>query len=250
MRKLSSSCRSGLLRSSRAVVETCDNRRMFSVVTLTTTSSNDLYVIQISGSSWETGTPSFVTILSNGGVLYGTPSTFINRGLVSSVTGFSLGTSNGDDAAIFSTAFPVPGGAPFTGFNMSGGEGNDVLVGTNRNDIFSGGNGNDFLNGSGGNDTLRGDGNADSLFGQAGNDLLEGGNGDDSLEGGSDDDTLVGGGNADRVFGNGGNDRLEMKDSVVDLINDGGGDFDTGILDNVDPSSSPGLVSVESISRS
>ena len=65
--------------------------------------------------------------------------------------------------------------------------------------IITGGFGNDTLLGLDGNDTLNGG---------AGDDSLQGGNGNDALNGGYGDDTLLGGWQADTLDGGAGDDRL------------------------------------------
>jgi Ca2+-binding RTX toxin-like protein len=73
------------------------------------------------------------------------------------------------------------------------------VIGTNQADVLSGGSGDDVLVGLGGNDRL---------MGQSGNDILLGGAGNDELNGGSGRDILVGGIGADRLNGNAGEDIL------------------------------------------
>jgi acrosin len=68
--------------------------------------------------------------------------------------------------------------------NVTGGSGNDILIGNASANVLSGGAGNDILTGGDGDDTLNGG---------AGNDILIGGNGADTLDGGSNDDILIGG---------------------------------------------------------
>jgi len=68
--------------------------------------------------------------------------------------------------------------------NVTGGSGDDILIGNGLNNILVGNNGNDVLTGNGGNDTLTG-GN--------GRDILIGGDGLDTLSGGNDDDILIAG---------------------------------------------------------
>ena len=102
----------------------------------------------------------------------------------------------------------------------TGGQANEVLVGTQGNDVLSGNGGNDLLFGSGGNDTLNGGEGDDWLQGDAGDDLLNGGNGDDryavgALTGGSDTITDSGGTNDWLHLG-------ELDDSV--------GDFDVDLV--------------------
>lgn len=68
--------------------------------------------------------------------------------------------------------------------NVTGGGGNDTLIGSAADNVLTGGAGNDVLLGGGGNDTLQGG---------AGQDLLVGGSGADSLDSGGGEDILVGG---------------------------------------------------------
>ncbi|WP_373525547.1 Ig-like domain-containing protein, partial [Nostoc sp.] len=79
------------------------------------------------------------------------------------------------------------------GTNLSGGKGNDYLVGTPGNDYINGGRGNDYINGGDGNDYINGGRGNDSLNGGRGNDSLNGGYGDDNLSGGFGNDILSGG---------------------------------------------------------
>ena len=56
--------------------------------------------------------------------------------------------------------------------NLTGGKGNDWIVGSGSNNVLRGGSGNDTLEGSSGNDTLYGDAGSDKLLGQSGDDTL------------------------------------------------------------------------------
>jgi hypothetical protein len=68
--------------------------------------------------------------------------------------------------------------------NITGGNGDDVLVGDAFDNVISGGNGDDVLLGMAGNDTLNGNIGRDLLFGGSGADLIRGSNGEDILIGG------------------------------------------------------------------
>ena len=90
-----------------------------------------------------------------------------------------------------------------------GGQGNDLIFGSNGSnelhgdegdDVIYGGNGADQLFGDAGNDWLFGGNGADSLVGGAGNDFIFGGNGADSLDGGDDEDWLFGENGADLLL--------------------------------------------------
>ena len=90
---------------------------------------------------------------------------------------------------------------------LSGGDGNDTLIGSRGadhlfgdagHDVLDGGNGNDLLYGGIGNDKLVGGKGADRLSGDDGKDTLKGGGGNDVLMGGSGNDILKGGKGADQ----------------------------------------------------
>jgi Ca2+-binding RTX toxin-like protein len=74
---------------------------------------------------------------------------------------------------------------------MTGGRGNDSLIGAEGNDVLKGGGGRDELFGGEGNDILKGGGGRDTLTGDEGDDELDGGNGNDLLTGGDGGDVFV-----------------------------------------------------------
>jgi Ca2+-binding RTX toxin-like protein len=78
--------------------------------------------------------------------------------------------------------------------NVTGGAGDDILVGNAGDNLLDGGAGNDILKGMAGADVLIGGSGDDILDGGANRDLLIGGKGHDQLTGGTGDDILVGGG--------------------------------------------------------
>jgi Ca2+-binding RTX toxin-like protein len=86
---------------------------------------------------------------------------------------------------------------------FNGGNGNDLLTGTDNDDT---------INGRGGNDTLFGEKGNDSLQGNRGADLIFGGDGNDTLIGEHDNDTLVGDKGSDRMIGGTGDDILGWND--------------------------------------
>ncbi|WDE02581.1 calcium-binding protein [Thalassomonas actiniarum] len=92
--------------------------------------------------------------------------------------------------------------------SLSGGLGDDVLVGHNGADTLKGGAGHDILVGNSGNDKLDGGSGDDELYGGEGADELRGGEDNDTLEGGSGDDTLYGDAGDDKLYGGEGNDSL------------------------------------------
>lgn len=69
--------------------------------------------------------------------------------------------------------------------NVTGGSGNDILIGNGLDNVLNGGTGNDVLVGLGGHDTL--------MAGGTGRNILIGGDGADHLIGAAGDDLLIGG---------------------------------------------------------
>lgn len=92
---------------------------------------------------------------------------------------------------------------------VDGGDGDDLLIGSETVDLLMGGAGNDIIDGKGGNDTLAGDAGDDTLKGSAGHDQLFGGLGNDFLRGGVGNDTLVGQEGNDVLHGRLGADVLD-----------------------------------------
>ena len=145
---------------------------------------------------------------------------FINpsdRLLVNSGAGNDTVTLNAPDA-LFSAVVSVNGqdgddllqvGTLATSVSMTGGTGDDMLIGGMQDDRLDGGAGNDVLNGPGGNEQLYGGSGDDSLLGGSGADLLDGGEGNDRLFGqGGSGDTLTGGNENDVLDGGAGRDWL------------------------------------------
>lgn len=106
--------------------------------------------------------------------------------------------------------------------NISGGSGNDTLIGDDGVNWLMGGAGDDSLNGLGANDVLIGGLGNDALRGGAGNDSLDGGGGNDSMFGEADDDTILVG------LGDDSTDGGEGTDSLI-----GSGDFDFRLTDSM-----------------
>ncbi|QGG92179.1 hypothetical protein GH983_17600 [Agrobacterium sp. MA01] len=90
-----------------------------------------------------------------------------------------------------------------------GGLGDDVLIGGEGRDVIHGGDGDDRIFGGEGDDVLFGDAGNDMLFGEAGRDTLMGGEGQDILSGGDGDDRLFGEAGDDVLTGDAGNDVLD-----------------------------------------
>jgi Ca2+-binding RTX toxin-like protein len=127
--------------------------------------------------------------------------------------------------------------------NVTGGAGNDVLVGSPAANVLTGGAGNDELYGGDANDTLYGgdgtdilvgDAGGDTLYGDKGPDSLDGGIGPDKLWGGPGNDTLTGGAGVDEFHGEGGNDDFFNGDGVAETVDCGGGTTDDPEPDDAD----------------
>ncbi|CAD5975589.1 Leukotoxin [Planktothrix tepida] len=103
-----------------------------------------------------------------------------------------------------------------------GGADEDWVGGGKDNDLIFGGLGNDTLSGDLGNDTVLGEVGNDLLVGHTGEDLLSGGTGNDNLYGGDDNDLIHGGQGDDFVDGSNGDD-LVTGDLGNDTLNGGVG---------------------------
>ena len=109
----------------------------------------------------------------------------------------------GGDGADFLDSRPLAG-SPASGATLSGGPGNDLLVGLRKR-------GNDLRGDSGADKLIGGDGE-DRLFGGDGNDTLLGAVANDDLNGGKGNDRLVGGRGIDKLGGGPGRDRINSLD--------------------------------------
>jgi Ca2+-binding RTX toxin-like protein len=110
---------------------------------------------------------------------------------------------------------------------VSGGAGNDRLIGARADDALFGDGDNDTLRGSGGDDTLPGGAQGfDVMTGGADDDSLDGGTDDDRPDGGKGDDTLRGGTGGDSFLFSPGSGR----DVAVDYL-DGTDKVDVGAFD-------------------
>lgn len=112
--------------------------------------------------------------------------------------------------------------------SIHGGDGNQVIVGTDNDDDITGGGGHDIIDGGLGNDILAGSHGNDTIYGGLGNDSLNGGEGRDILHGNEGDDTLDGYGGEDTLHGGDGNDTLNGGDENDTLYGDDGNDFLNG----------------------
>lgn len=109
---------------------------------------------------------------------------------------------------------------------INGGDGNDLLIGSNAASVINGGAGNDGIYSGDGNDTLHGD---------AGDDDIAGIYGDDKIYGDDGNDTLNSGPGKDSLYGGNGNDTLELSGAYSGAYGDGGANTDTAILNGYIP---------------
>lgn len=105
---------------------------------------------------------------------------------------------------------------------VSGGDGDDTLVGRRSDDEIAGGGGSDLLIGASGDDVLLGEAGDDELQGDDGDDRLDGGAGADVLRGGDGADVLYGGAGVDEITGGAGNDTIRSG-SGADVVTGGPG---------------------------
>lgn len=104
---------------------------------------------------------------------------------------------------------------------LSGGQGHDVLIGSDYQDTLDGGDEDDAVLGGGGNDVIKGGYGRDALLGGDGIDILEGGYGNDRLDGGAGNDK--GSGEIDGgLYGGFGDDLLVAELNDGDDFLDGG----------------------------
>jgi Ca2+-binding RTX toxin-like protein len=112
--------------------------------------------------------------------------------------------------------------------DLFGGDGDDVIVGTDAANTLVGGAGNDFIEGRGGDDNLAGGDGDDTMRGGAGADAVSGDAGDDALYGEAGGDTLAGGAGADALYGGDDGDLLSGGDGADALTGEGGDDTLSG----------------------
>jgi Ca2+-binding RTX toxin-like protein len=108
--------------------------------------------------------------------------------------------------------------------NVTGGSGNDTLIGNGFNNVLNGGAGNDTIQAGAGDDTVNAGAGEDSVLGGGGNDVINAGADNDTVSGGAGDDQILGEAGNDELAGNAGNDSINGGDGA-DLL-EGGADND------------------------
>jgi len=116
---------------------------------------------------------------------------------------------------------------------LTGGDGNDQILGTENQDMIDGGAGDDLIYANSGSDIINGGDGADTIDGARGLDTILGGDGNDSLNGGQHRDLILGGAGNDVIDGG--------SESVMDIITHSGngspqsaGDSVTGTMHQID----------------
>lgn len=94
--------------------------------------------------------------------------------------------------------------------DVSGGDGNDIIITDGEDDTIGGGSGADTISAGGGDDTINGGNGADVIDGGDGEDIINGGNGDDVILGGSINSSGV-----DYLTGGNGNDLFVVNEWAV-----------------------------------
>jgi Ca2+-binding RTX toxin-like protein len=112
-------------------------------------------------------------------------------------------------------------GNPALRVEVSGGDGNDVILGGSTRDTLRGDAGADRLEGRAGHDAVYGGAGDDLLYGGDGNDRLDGEAGRDEAHGEAGDDFLISSDGRDRLLGSFGRDTIDASSYV-----DGGWDDD------------------------
>lgn len=175
------------------------------------------------------------------------------------VVGGSAADTLSDPSATRHLLSGGPGNDTLSGNFLSGDAGDDSLthLSNDGSGLLLGGDGNDkltdngaarrsFLSGGNGDDTILGGSGGDNLLGGAGDDLVIGGNGDDGVTGDAGNDRLIGGFGNDEASGGDGNDTF-----IASVDQDGSDHFAGGAgTDTADYSARNNLVPVALLSLS
>ncbi len=157
-------------------------------------------------------------VLSSGLVVNGNPDI-----LAASITSIMVmggdGSNRIDLTGVTTAAFDIA-----LTITVSGGDGNDTILGSEFADSLVGGNGADSITGGLDDDSLDGSNGNDTLSGGVGDDSLLGGDGADSINGDVGNDTVIAGNGADNVSGGDGTDSLNGGDGSDTLSGDADND--------------------------
>ena len=130
-------------------------------------------------------------------------------------------TSDTPDKPALDTIIGGPGNDTIgAGKSIDGGDGNDMIYGSNSGSTIAGGGGDDSINGGGKADSIDGGAGNDTILSSDGGDTVAAGDGNDSVDTGDGNDTIDGGPGADTVDAGGGQDTVGGGDGPDKL--DGG----------------------------
>ena len=155
----------------------------------------------------------------------GTSIVIVGSGHTATLQGVSPGQLSPANVTFFNESFMLVGDESAGTVNdegpnsITGGNGNDLLIGLGGNDTLDGGQGNDRIYGNAGDDRINGSFGRDTVFGGQGNDLVQffanstgvliyGNLGSDDLRGGTGADTMFGGQGNDQLTGDNGHNLL------------------------------------------
>ena len=128
-----------------------------------------------------------------------------------------------DNTSASATSSNAVAGAPIGGNDVFySADGSATLTGGAGNNKLIGGPSADLITAGGGNDTIYSNGGDDTINGGKGNDLIYVGNGNQSVTGGSGNDTIVAGGPGTGQY-NSGNDTIPASAPGDSVFNGGGG---------------------------
>jgi len=112
---------------------------------------------------------------------------------------------------------------------IDGGNGKDLIIGSDGSETLNGGDGNDIINAGNGNNIIDGGSNNDTITTGDGNNTIDGGDGVDTITAGAGNDIIDGGNDSDTIDAGAGNDSVTY--GIGDSI-DGGDGLDLLIIDS------------------
>lgn len=136
----------------------------------------------------------------------------INTAMLGNGISIQVSLNGGNDSLVFESLT-----SDILGTAVSGGDGNDTVVGSELTDLIVGEFGNDELNGGGGDDIISGFDGDDLILGGSGNDILSGGSGENTIAGGD------------------GTDQLHEENQLIVLLSDERFEFSTPFIIPIDP---------------
>jgi Ca2+-binding RTX toxin-like protein len=164
------------------------------------------------------GAANFVTNLTSAALttlnISGTKDLTINA--IASATGLSKIDASGMTSS--TGAIIINGNASTTASAITGGAGNDSLIGGTRADTISGGAGNDSISGAAGADVITGGDGIDTIVGGAGIDNLSGGAGNDIFSLGTTATDFTGATTAETVDGGEGSDSITTGNMAITIL--------------------------------